>query len=196
MAHAATGAGQLLNLSKLGSRLGVDGKTVANWLGLLEQMFLVRRIRAWHRSDLRRLVKAPKLHFVDAGLLAALTRVGSAQVAEERQRLGALLECFVYGELAKATAVSDEPFTISHYRDKSRIEVDFVIENAAGDVVGIEVKAAATVHPRDFRGLFRLKEAVGGQFACGIVLHDGGRVQRVADEMYAMPVGALWQLAP
>ena len=191
--YAAAAAGQLLNLSELGSRLGVDSKTVDRWLTLLEQMFLVRRVRAWHRNALRRLVKTPKLHFLDSGLLAALRRVDAATIARDRRQAGPLLECFVHGEIAKAVALSDETMTVSHYRDKDRVEVDLVLERSPGRVVGIEVKAGATVRPDDFKGLTRLQAVTGERFACGIVLHDGERIQQTAPSMFAMPVKMLWE---
>ncbi len=191
--HAAVSAGQLLNMSNLGARLGVDGKTVDRWLVLLEHMFLVRRVRSWHRNELKRLVRAPKLHFLDSGLLAALLRTGIEDIARYRQKLGPLLECFVHGEIAKAIALSDDLTRVSHYRDKDGIEVDLVLERSPGAVVGIEVKGAATVWPRDFRGLQHLKKNVGGSFACGILLHDGERIQQIAPGLFAMPVRMLWE---
>ena len=190
--HAAAASGQLLNMSALGSRLGIDGKTVDRWLTLLEHMFLVRRIRAWHRNRLKRLVKTPKLHFLDSGLLAALRGTGTVEIAKDRERLGPLLECFVHAEIAKAAALSDETTIVSHYRDKDRVEVDLVLERSPDRVVGIEVKAGATVRPRDFRGLERLRGAAGDGFACGIVLHDGERIQRTGSRLYAMPMKMLW----
>ena len=190
--HAAVAAGQLLNLSALGSRLGVDGKTVDRWLVLLEHMFLVRRIRAWHRNRLKRLVRTPKLHFLDSGLLAALRGTGAAEIAKDREKLGPLLECFVHAEIAKAAALSDETTTITHYRDKDQVEVDLVLERSPDRVVGIEIKASATARPKDFRGLERLSNAAGDGFACGIVLHDGERVQQTGPRLYAMPMKMLW----
>ena len=190
--HAAAASGQLLNLSALGSRLGIDGKTVDRWLTLLEHMFLVRRVRAWHRNRLKRLVRTPKLHFLDSGLLAALRGTGAADIAADREKIGPLLECFVHAEIVKAAALSDETTTVSHYRDKDQVEVDLVLERSPDRVAGIEVKAGATVRPRDFRGLERLRSAVGGGFACGIVLHDGERVQQIGSRLYAMPMKMLW----
>ena len=191
--HAAVSASQLLNLSSLASRLGVDGKTVDRWLVLLEHMFLVRRVRAWHRGGLKRLVRAPKLQFLDSGLLAALQRTDAADIARDRRKFGPLLECFVHGELIKAIALSGETTTVSHYRDKDGIEVDLVLERSPGAIVGIEVKAGATVRLRDFRGLVRLKEAAGDGFACGIVLHDGERIQQMGSGLFAMPIKMLWE---
>ena len=192
--HAAVSSGQLLNMSGIGARLGVDGKTVDRWLALFEHMFLVRRVYAWHRNDLKRLVKRPKLQFLDPGLLAALRRIDTAAIAGDRRQLGPLLECFVYAELAKAASLSDDPVFFSHYRDKDQIEVDLVLERPPEAIVGIEVKAGATARPGDFKGLARLREATGRRFACGIVLHDGDRIQQAGPKLFAMPVGALWEM--
>ena len=191
--HAAVSAGQLLNMSGLGANLGIDGKTVDRWLVLLEHMFLVRRVRAWHRNETKRLVRTPKLHFLDSGLLAAILRTGIEDIVHDRQKLGPLLECFVHGEIAKAVALSDDMTGVSHYRDKDGVEVDLVLERSPGAVVGIEVKAAATVRPRDFRGLQHLREWVGDGFACGILLHDGERIQRAGPGLFAMPIRMLWE---
>lgn len=190
--HAAVAAGQTLNLSALARSLGVDSKTVERWLSLLEQMFVVRRVRAWRRNDLKRLVKAPKLHFLDSGLLAALRGVGADELRKERHKLGSMLEGFVFAELSKLAALSEAPVSIAHYRDRDQVEVDFVLE-CAGRIVGIEVKAAATVQPGDYHGLRRLCDAAGDAFACGIVLHDGERIQRTGDRHFAMPVSQLWR---
>ena len=102
------------------------------------------------------------------------------------------LECFVHAEIAKAAALSDETTTITHYRDKDQVEVDLVLERSPDRVVGIEIKASATARPKDFRGLERLSNAAGDGFACGIVLHDGERVQQTGPRLYAMPMKMLW----
>ena len=191
--HAALFSGQLINLSNLGSQLGVDAKTVDRWLTLLEHMFLVRRVRAWHRNKLKRLVKTPKLQFLDSGLLAAVRGLNAQAIARDRQKPGPLLECFVYSELAKAAALADEETTLTHYRDKDKEEVDLVLERSTGEVIAVEIKAGATVHPRDLRGMRRLKEATGTRIACGIVLHDGERIQQLAPGLFVMPFKMLWE---
>ena len=150
-------------------------------------MFLVRRIPAWHRNELKRLVKAPKLQFLDSGLLAALKRVGPKKFAKDRQRLGPLLESFVYWELAKAVSLTGETTTVRHYRDKDQVEVDLVLERSPEEIVGIEVESRATESLEDCRGLKRLEKAAGDHFVCGILLHDGERVQKIAPKLFAIP---------
>ncbi len=191
--HAAVSGGQLVNLSDLGSKLRVDGKTVDRWLTLLERVYLVRRIGAWHRNERKRLVKTPKLQFLDSGLLAALRRIDRTAIERSRRNLGPLLECFTYAEIAKAVALHGNLIAISHYRDKDGAEVDLVLERSPGEVVGIEVKAGATVRPDDFKALARLAAAAGDHFVCGILLHDGERIQRAGSRMFAMPIKVLWE---
>ena len=191
--HAAVSAGQLLNLSGMGSRLRVDGKTVDRWLTLLERMYLLRRVGAWHRNALKRLVRTPKLQFLDSGLLAALQGTDASTVARDRRTLGPLLECFIYSEVIKAVSLGAEPTTVGHFRDKDGLEVDLVLERSRDGVVGIEVKAGATARPDDFRALGRIREALGDQFVCGILLHDGDRIQQAGPRLFAMPVKVLWE---
>jgi predicted AAA+ superfamily ATPase len=191
--HAALMSGRLLNMTELGGKVGVDAKTIDRWLALLEKIFLVRRIRPWFRNDLQRLVKTPKLQFVDSGLLAALTGVDAARVARDRDSLGPLTECFVYSELAKAIALGEPRTTLAHYRDKDQVEVDFVLERGLGRIVGVEVKAGATVRPDDFRGLARLRDAVGSGFVLGVLIHDGERIAPFGDRLVAAPFSSLWR---
>ncbi|EQD56458.1 AAA family ATPase, partial [mine drainage metagenome] len=132
-------SGQLTNLSELGRAIGRDHKTAGQYLSVLEQIYLVRAVQPWARNELSRLVKTPKLHFVDSGLLAALRGYSIARLRADRGLLGSLLESVVFSELLKAAAWSKEQVSIFHYRDKDQLEVDFVLENSAGQIIGIEV---------------------------------------------------------
>ncbi len=190
--HAAVMTGQLLNLSDLGQRVGVDAKTIDRWLTLLEHVFLLARLRPWHRNDIKRLVKTPKLQMIDSGLLAALRDIDADAIKRDRALLGPLLECFVYGELRKASALIEDRVRISHYRDKDQVEVDFVLEQGLRKIVGVEVKASATVKLEDFRGLQRLRDAAGDAFKMGVVLHDGEQIVPFGDRLYAAPLACLW----
>jgi len=187
----ATQCGQLLNLAQLGGQLGLDVKTANRYLGVLERLYLVQRVPAWSRHEANRLVKTPKLHFLDAGLQATLTRLTPDLLLTQRTRWGATLETWVYAELRKAIALSPEPWYLSHYRDKDQVEVDFVLEDSLRQVIGVEVKAAATVLPQDFKGLKRLQAHAGDSFVSGIVLYDGPHALPFGDRLWAVPLGAL-----
>jgi predicted AAA+ superfamily ATPase len=181
-------SGQLMNLSQIGGQINLNAKTVDKYLGILEKLFLVRRLPAWSRNELSRLIKAPKIHFLDAGLQSTLTRLTPELVLAQRTRFGATLETWVYGELLKLLSITPETWFLSHYRDKDQVEVDFVLESPLREIIGIEVKAAASVQLSDFKGLRRLREIVGPQFVTGIVLYDGTQALPFGDGLWAVPL--------
>lgn len=183
--------GQLLNLSQIGGQLGLNLRTAEKYIGILEKLFLVRRLPAWSRNELGRLIKAPKLHFVDAGLQAALARATIDLLRTDRRRFGSILEGWVFGELLKLVGLTPDPWFLSHYRDKDQVEVDFVLESPLRAVIGIEVKAAASVNAADFKGLRRLRELCGADLRSGIVLYDGEQALPFGDQFWAVPLSWL-----
>lgn len=185
-------SGQLLNFAQLAGQVGLDDKTARRYIGLFENLFLVRRIEPWFRNPLKRLVKTPKLYFLDSGLLAALTGATADRIARDRSLFGALLETFVVGEILRLATWSDVQLSLHHYRDKDQDEVDIVLEDEAGDMIGIEVKAAATVTTTDFRGLRKIADATGKAFRAGWVLYDGDRILPFGERMAAVPLSCLW----
>jgi predicted AAA+ superfamily ATPase len=188
---AAELSGQLLNLTQIGGQIGINGKTVEKYIGILEKLFLVRRLPAWSRNELSRLIKTPKLHFIDAGLQSTLTRLTPDTLFTQRTRFGATLETWVYGELLKMLTLSPDGWFLSHFRDKDQVEVDFVLESARRQVIGIEVKSAKSVQSADFKGLRRLKELCGDLFVTGIVLYDGDHSLSFGDGLWAIPLQRL-----
>jgi predicted AAA+ superfamily ATPase len=192
VALSARFAGQLINLSELGRTLGLDHKTVGHYLRVLEQIYLLQRVQPWSRNELSRLVKTPKLHFVDSGLLTAMRGYSIGRLRSDRNLLGSLLETFVFSALVKSTAWTKELVSIFHYRDKDQVEVDFILENAGGQVVGIEVKAAASIRRRDFAGLERVAAATGSAFVQCILLHDGDQTLSFGERLRAAPFPTLW----
>lgn len=188
----ANHSGQLTNFTQMGGQIGFDDKTTRKYIGILEQLFLVRRVEPWFRNRLKRLIKTPKLHFVDSGLLGALLAVTAERVAQDRSILGPLLDTFVFGEVLKQASWSDEGYALYHYRDKDQDEVDLVIETGSGKLVGLEVKAAATVNAVDFKGLRKLASSVGDDFKLGAVLYDGERTLSFGDRLFATPISCLW----
>lgn len=185
-------AGQICNYTQLGGQVGLDGKTAARYVGIFEQMYLLKRVEVWARNRLSRIVKTPKLQFIDAGLLATLQDLDTAAVARDRSRFGSVLETFVFAELLKHAAVAEGEYRLLYYRDHDQVEVDLVAENAAGRVVGVEVKAAATVRRNDLRGLKRLADLAGDVFRQGIILYDGSDVIPLGDRFRAVPLSTLW----
>jgi predicted AAA+ superfamily ATPase len=188
----ASHASQLTNFSQLGGQLRLDDKTVRRYIGILEHVFLVRRIEPWFRNDLKRIVKTPKLHFLDTGLLSVLLGANSERVTADRSQFGSILESFVISEILKITSWSGEEVRLSHYRDKDQDEVDLVMENEVGSLVAVEVKASATVSIADFKGLRKVAQAAGSNFRLGLVLYDGETVLPFGEGLFAAPLSCLW----
>ncbi len=106
---------------------------------------------------------------------------------------GVLLETYVLCELQRLASWHEEPLYFYHYRDKDKVEVDIVIETMSGDVIGVEVKASATVRKEDFQGLERLRETAGENFVLGILLYDGDHTNAFDDTIFSVPLGVLWE---
>ena len=190
----AARAATLLNTSELSRSTGIPNTTLKRYLALLEATFLIQPLPAWSANLSKRLVRAPKLLLCDTGLLAHLLGVDARRLAAERALVGALLENFVAMELAKQASWSEVRPAIHHFRTHAGEEVDVVLEDAAGRVVGIEVKAAATVGARDLRGLRALAEALGKKFVRGVVLYTGTEVIPFGERVHAVPLEALWTM--
>ena len=185
-------AGQMCNYTQLGGQVGLDDKTASRYISVFEQMYLLKRVDVWARNRLNRVVKTPKLQFIDPGLLATLLNLSTEELQQDRTRFGNALETFVFGELLKHTTTSEGDYSLLYYRDADKYEVDVVIENAVGQLVGVEVKAAATVKQSDLRGLRKLASLAGDQFKMGILLYDGDETMPLGDGIWAAPLSTLW----
>ena len=185
---------ELLNVSGLGGELGLSRATVDHYLAVLERMFLIRRLPAWHRNEAKRLVKTPKIHIPDSGLAATLAGLSTADWITRRERFGHLLESFVVQQLIAQAGWTDLDLRFWHYRDKDQVEVDLIITRGR-QTWGVEVKASSTVTPSDGQGLRRLAEQCGKDFQGGILLHTGtGTMARGHSRMQHCQAVALEQL--
>jgi predicted AAA+ superfamily ATPase len=182
----------LLNASELSRSAGIRLTTLNRYLALLEMVYLVQRLPAWAPNLGKRLVKSPKLHFVDTGLAAHLMGVDERGLGANPRGLGALLETFVVNELQKQLGWARVRARLFHFRSADRKEVDIVIEDAAGRIVGVEVRASSTPGQADFSGLQALKELAGERFVRGLVLHLGDAALPFGDRLEAVPAAALW----
>ena len=185
-------AGKLVNLTELGAKLGLDRLTIKKYMALLEQLFLVEQLPAWHSNEYKRLIKTPKMHSIDTGMMCAIRGLNRERLLKQPSDFGLLLESFVYNELRKQAVWIDEPLSFYHYRDKDKVEVDVIVENAMGDCFAIEVKAAASLSAKDFTGLKRFRNVAGERFKLGILLYDGDHTTAFGDQLFAVPLGALW----
>lgn len=190
----ATRSTALLNYADLSRGLGMPQSTLKRYMALLQMTFLVQTVPAWHSNLGKRLLKTPKLALTDCGLMAHLLGLSRERLIERRDLAGPLVETFVLMELKKQVAWSDRQPQILHFRTQAGQEVDIVLEDRAGRLVGIEVKASATIGSDDFKGLRALADIAGKRFHRGILLYDGSHSLPFGPNLYAMPVSALWRL--
>ncbi|MDU9407674.1 ATP-binding protein [Pseudomonas sp. zfem001] len=192
---AASQTARLFNSADLASPFAISRPTIANYLALLEQVFLIEQLQPWHSNRLSRLIKTPKMHLADTGLACALLGVTSKSLWQDKSLLGQLLETFVYQELRKQADWHDENLTFYHFRNKDQVEVDIIIEQGR-QLAGIEIKAAASVTASDFKGLHKLKDACGEQFSAGVVFYDGDSILSFGERLFAVPISTLTPQAP
>jgi predicted AAA+ superfamily ATPase len=190
----AARSGTIISAGSLESTLGLTRPTISRYLQALDEIFLVKQIPGWSRNLGTRATSAPKMIFVDSGIAANEVAVDARALLRPGAPFGPLLESFVLSELARQLTWSTELADLYHYRDHSKFEVDAVLENRRGQVVGIEVKAASTVGADDFRGLRRLADRLGDDFIAGVVLYTGTATLPFGDKLRAVPVSALWQV--
>ena len=188
---AARTAG-LMNLADIGRDAGLPHTTLTRYLALLETVFLVHRLSAWSPNIGKRLVKASKLHLTDTGLACHLIGANAQRLSEDRSLFGRMLETFVVGELRKQLSWTAPLTTLYHFRTATGSEVDVVLEQADGSVVGVEIKSSAAVTTSDFAALQALRDQRGKRFHAGVVLYLGDDIIPYGDRLWLVPVSALW----
>lgn len=190
----AVRSGGLLNMSEVSRSTGIAHTTLRRYLSLLETTFLVQLLPAWSTNRSKRLVKSPKLHLIDSGMAAQLSGVMNREQPGDRQFFGHLLETFVVMELRKQMTWNKTYGSMFYFRTPSGQEVDAVLEDVTGRIVGIEVKSSASVSDKDFSGMKALAGLAGKRFHRGIVLFDGDAEVPFSDRFIAMPISALWRV--
>jgi len=190
---AAGSTAQELNLARLGSDVGVSGHTIRQWLSILETSFLVTRFPSWHGNLRKRLVKRPKLHFLDSGLACSLLGITRPEQLEHHPLRGAIFESWVAAEIYKARVHAGLVPALHHLRAISSIEVDLILERGA-EVSLIEVKAGATVAASFLSKLNRARAAVetaeGWREAVCYLVH-GGEADRTQSGVRLVPWNTL-----
>lgn len=145
-------SGQLLNISSLGADCGVSHATAQRWLSVLESSFLVYLLRPHFRNFSKRLVKSPKLYFLDTGLLCYLLRIRTAEDLRSHALRGAIFETFVVGEALKASMHQGREPDVYFWRDSAGHELDLILDRGE-TLVPIEIKSGETVASDFFKGI-------------------------------------------
>ena len=190
----STRTGGLLNNTEVAKELGVDYRTYEKMFAFALNSFLVFNVKPWARPNKlsKRFVKSPKLYFTDCNFLSYIMKRDIDEMYEnDKKAFGHVFENFVATELLKSAKLNN--LELSHYRTQSGKEADFVLENAQGDVVGIEVKSAKDIDKKAYSGLLELKELCGDKFKKGIILYTGNDIVPLSEKIWAVPVCYFWK---
>jgi len=177
--------------TELAPTLDVTPATVASYREILARLYLTIELPGWTVGVSAKPSHRPKVHVTDTGLATGVLSLSALQLATSAQG-GAFVESFVLNELMRQAASIDEPLTFAHFRDRSGIEVDIIIERHDGTAIAVEVKSAIAVHRKDAAGLLFLRDRLGDRFQCGIVFHSGSVTARLDDQIWAVPLSSLW----
>ena len=188
-------SGNLLKYSNIANDLELDDRLSKRYVELLELMHIVRRAPAWTKGRAKRLAtRMPKLHYVDTGLACHLLGLRNERQLLASAHYGGLLESLIHMECCKHAAWAEEEVSLWHFRDNRKREVDIVLERGDGRIIGVEVKASATLRPGDFRGLATLAEAAGDAFQGGALFYGGEKALPFSfggRRFHALPLGML-----
>jgi len=175
MGIVASRHGQVLNKTELAGPLGVSVPTIAQWLGVMETTGLVALVPPYFENFGKRLLKSPKLYWLDSGLAAYLLGLRTAEEMERSPFLGALWEGFVAAELIKAQINRGRRRELYYFRDEQGLEVDFLVPGTAGRLRLIEAKAGKTVRPEAAASLRSLMRAMGDRMESAWLVHRPAR---------------------
>ncbi len=187
----ASQAANIVAPANISNDIALDRGTVEAYIGLLEAVFLVRRLPAWTPGIRARELRHPKAYVVDTGLLLHLLGADEERLATDDQITGKAVENFVAMEILRHAEWSVKTPKLFHYR-QGRNEIDVVIEDRGGNIAAVEVKASASITARDWRALQRLRDAKGDDFQCGVLLYTGEATVPLGDRIFAVPLSGLW----
>ena len=185
----AARTGQLLNYANMANELDIDNKTVKAWLSVLQASGLVYLLQPYHRNVTKRMIKSPKLYFLDTGLAASLTKWGSPEALEAGSTSGPMLETWAVSEILKSYWHNGKEAPLYFYRDTEQKEIDLLIE--ADDVIyPVEIKKTAAPSSKVSRQFFAAQN-VGKKVGPGAVLCLTARDVPLSDSVTAIPMAYL-----
>ncbi len=185
---AAARSGQMLVCGDIARDIGVDIKTVQNWLSVVSASGMIRIVRPYQNNAIKRVIKTPKLYFMDTGLLCYLVGWNTARSARNGAMSGHIFETFVVSEIIKSHMNAGKSLDkIYYYRDKDKKEIDLVIEND-NILYPVEIKKSATIDDKWSRPFSILKKIPDKTVAEGIVICQIDKAMPVGSDARAIPV--------
>ena len=183
-----------LDISAVGSGLGIKRPTIETYLNAIETMYLIDHIQPWLKTDYERIAKKTKLIMNDSGLMSSILGWRFDDVRLDGDKLGKLIETHVGNELQKQIDANGDLYRLYHYRDREKREIDYIVERDDGAIALLEVKASTTVDKSDFKHIQWFINKSGGtnQHIIGVVLYTGNHILSFGNKLWAIPVSSLY----
>jgi predicted AAA+ superfamily ATPase len=166
--------GQLLNLSSLANDCGITHTTSKRWISILEASFILCLLRPHYKNFSKRLIKSPKLYFLDTGLLSYLVRIRSAEDIRIHAQYGSIFESFIISELLKGYLNMGEEPSIYFWRDSTGNEIDVIIDQGR-NLTPLEIKAGQTIASDFFKGIRFWKKLSKDEEQGAALVYGGNR---------------------
>ena len=191
--NMASWSSKLMDISAICSGLSIRRPTVESYINALQALYIVESVRPWIKTDYDRVGRQSKLFFGDTGLMSSILNWSEDQVRLDPDRVGKLIETFVFNEISAQIDANNGSYSLYHYRDRANREIDFLIERADKAILGLEVKAGVSVNNKDFQHLQWFKDNLAKEKTfIGIVLYSGDFILPFGPNLWAIPYGKLW----
>ncbi len=173
MALLASRCGQMLNKTDLAAPLGVSVPTITQWLSILEITGQIVLVPPFYENFGKRIVKTPKIYFVDSGLLCHLLGIRDRSMLRDSPFSGAVHEGFVASEIIKHRLNRGREKGLYYFRDRQGLEVDFLLDQGNGELALLEVKASRTAKPSDAGAMCSLMKNIKNRKVSAFLVHTG-----------------------
>jgi predicted AAA+ superfamily ATPase len=183
---------KLMDVNAICGKLNIARNTFDRYVNALISLRLFEKLSPWTRTDYERVGRRDKIFATDTGLMSTLLGWNAKDAFMDSDKAGKLVETLAFNELIAQIDLGYE-YSIKHYRDREGREIDFIVENGEGAILGIEIKAGSVVSKDDFRHMLWFKHnIVPDKEFIGIVLYTGGSVLPFGTDLRAVPFAALW----
>lgn len=187
----ASWSSKFMDVAGICAKLSITKNTLETYINLLQSLYLLERLKPWIKTDYDRVGKKEKVFITDTGLMSNLLNWKFDSVMLDPDKSGKLVETLVFNELSILLSINFG-YEMYHYRDRENREIDFILENENGDLVGLEVKSGSIVSNDDFKHMKWFKERISkDRKFTGIVLYSGKNSLRFGEHFCALPIGTL-----
>ncbi len=183
--------GQILNINNLAIETGVDNKTIASWISILESSFIIYQVKPHYKNFKKRITKTPKLYFYDTGLAAHLLGIKDLSQINTHPLYGSLFENFVISEFIKIKNHYAEPIELYYWRDNSGHEIDLLIDGYSS-LYPVEIKAGKTITQEFFKNLNFFQNI--GNIQNSAIIYQGNKKQQRSNGITVIPWKQLWDV--